>query len=49
LRQYGDGMKLLIAETIGLVIACAGVFMIHIPSGFIVTGVAVVAMIEANA
>lgn len=42
-------MKLLIAETIGVVIACAGVFMIHIPSGFIVTGVAVVAMIEANA
>jgi hypothetical protein len=41
-------MKLLIAEAIGVVVACAGVFMIHIPSGFIVTGVAVVAMIEAN-
>jgi hypothetical protein len=41
-------MKLLIAEAIGVVIACAGVFMIHFPSGLIVSGVAVVAMIEAN-
>jgi hypothetical protein len=38
-----------VAEAIGLCIACAGVFMIHIPSGLIVTGLAVVAMVEARA
>jgi hypothetical protein len=42
-------MKLLIAETIGLVVACTGVFMIHVPSGLIVTGLSLIAMIEANA
>lgn len=49
MRQYGDGMKLLIAEAVGVCIACAGVFMIHVPSGLIVSGAAIVAMIEANA
>lgn len=42
-------MRLIIAEAIGVVIACAGVFMIHVPSGLIVTGAAIVAMIEVNA
>jgi hypothetical protein len=42
-------MKLLIAETIGLVVACTGVFMIHVPSGLIASGVAIIAMIEVNA
>jgi len=42
-------MKLIIAEAIGVVIACTGVFMIHIPTGLIATGLAIVAMIEGNA
>ena len=48
MHLYGDGMRMIIAEAVGVVIACAGVFMIHVPSGLIVTGVAIVAMIEAN-
>ena len=51
LPMYGDGMKLslLIAEAIGVVTACVGVFMVNVPLGLIASGLAVVAMIEANA
>jgi hypothetical protein len=49
--MYGDGMKLsfLIAEAVGVVTACVGVFMVNVPLGLIASGLAVVAMIEANA
>lgn len=49
--MYGDGMKLklVIAEAIGVLTACIGVFMINIQLGLIASGLAVVAMIEANA
>jgi hypothetical protein len=49
--MYGDGMKLklVIAEAIGVLTACIGVFMINIELGLIASGLAVVAMIEANA
>lgn len=38
-----------IAEAFGVLIASAGVFMIHVPTGFIATGAAIIVMIEANA
>jgi hypothetical protein len=49
--MYGERMKvyLLIAEAVGVVTACTGVFMINVPLGLIASGLAVVAMIEANA
>ena len=49
--MYGDGMKrkLLIAEAFGVLTACIGVFMINIELGLIASGLAVIAMIEANA
>jgi len=49
--MYGDGMKIyvLIAEAIGVVIACTGVFMLNVPLGLIASGLAIVGMIEANA
>jgi hypothetical protein len=49
--MYGDGMKLklVIAEAIGVLTACIGVFMINIQLGLIASGLAIVAMIEANA
>ena len=49
--MYGDCMKrkLVIAEAIGVVTACIGVFMFDVSLGLIATGCAVVGMIEANA
>jgi hypothetical protein len=49
--MYGDCMKrnLFIAEAVGVVTACIGVFMFNISLGLIASGCAVVAMIEANA
>jgi uncharacterized membrane protein YgaE (UPF0421/DUF939 family) len=51
--MYGDSMKrawfYLLAETVGLIVACIGVFMVHTSLGLIATGVAIVAMVEARA
>jgi len=49
--MYGDCMKLkiVIAEAIGVLTACIGVFMINMKLGLIASGLAIVAMIEANA
>jgi hypothetical protein len=49
--MYGDGMKLklVIAEAFGVLTACIGVYMFNIKLGLIASGLAIVAMIEANA
>ena len=51
--MYGDSMKrawfYLLAETVGLIIACTGFFMVHTSLGLIASGLAIVAMVEARA